>query len=153
MRRIIFVVSALVFRNVWVQLAVQTAVAVGMVIYLQWYRPYETNHANNIETFNEATILVLTYFLFCFTDFVPIDKIRNDLGVYYIYTSFFNIAVHMLVMFYNSILSIRLSIRKCCHARRLKKAIKDRMQKKREMSYLQKSGSTNHNQLVEGKLK
>ena len=75
-----------------------------MVIYVQWYKPYETNFANNMETFNEATILMLNYYLFCFTDFVPIATIRNDLGVYYIYTSFFNIAVHLLIMFYNSIL-------------------------------------------------
>ena len=139
MRRVIFVVTALLLRKVWVQLAVQTFVAVGMVIYVQWYKPYETNFANNMETFNEATILMLNYYLFCFTDFVPIATIRNDLGVYYIYTSFFNIAVHLLIMFYNSILQIRIKILKCCHARRLKKTIKEKMRKKREMLYLEKN--------------
>ena len=71
-RRVGFVLLVLHVREtLWAQLAAQNFVSLGMVIYLQWYKPFEQNFNNNIETFNEATALVMTYFLLCFTDFVP----------------------------------------------------------------------------------
>ena len=73
-----------------------------MCIYLQWYRPFASNFVNNIETFNECTILVLTYFLFCFSDFVPDPETRSNLGFYYISTSFFNMLVNMFIMMKDS---------------------------------------------------
>ena len=77
MRRVAFIVNALIFRkNLWPQLAIQNFISLFMCMYLQWYRPFATKFTNNIETFNEVTILVLTYFLFCFTDFVPESETR-----------------------------------------------------------------------------
>ena len=77
MRRVAFIISALIFRKtLWPQLAIQNFISLSMCIYLQWYRPFATNFMNNMETFNEITILVLTYFLFCFTDFVPEPETR-----------------------------------------------------------------------------
>ena len=72
-----------------------------------------------METFNELTALVLTYFLFCFTDFVPEPGTRSDLGSYYNYVSFSNIGVHLSIMLFSSFIKIRLSCRKCRHARKL----------------------------------
>ena len=98
----------------------------AMIIYLKWYRPFEEKARINIETFNEVTIIVMTYFLFCFTDFVPEPEIRNDLGSYYNYVTFTNIAVHLFLMFRSSLSAIRLKIRKKCHARKVQKILKDR---------------------------
>ena len=122
-RRVAFIVSVLVFRQtLWSQLAIQNFISLSMVIHLQWYKPYSTNFLNDIETFNEVTILTLTYFLFCFTDFVPEPETRNKLSFYYIATSFFNMAVHLLVMLNSSFSSIRQSCRKRRHAKLRKQA-------------------------------
>ena len=86
-----------------------------------WYRPFaEENSLNYIETFNEATILALTYFLFCFTDFVPEAETRYKLGFYYIATSFVNIAVHMFLMLRSSFVKARLSCRKRRYEKRIR---------------------------------
>ena len=58
------------------------------------------------------TVLILTYFLLCFTDFVLEPEMRNDLGGYYNYITFMNIAVHMFIMFRSSFVALRLKIRK-----------------------------------------
>ena len=65
-----------------------------------------------METFNEGTILMLTYFLFCFTNFVPEPETRNDLGNFYNAVTFSNIGVHMFIMLKGSYLSARLICRK-----------------------------------------
>ena len=101
-------------------------ISLGMLIYLQWYRPFENDAANNIETFNELTVIFLTYFLFCFTDFVPEPEIRSDLGSYYNYVTFTNIAVHMFLMLRSSFSAIRLKIRRKCHAKKMQRILKDR---------------------------
>ena len=101
-------------------------ISLGMLIYLQWYRPYLDHAINNIETFNEITVIILAYFLFCFTDFVPEPETRNDLGQYYYSITFLNIALHMFIIFKTSFLATRLKIRKRCHARRLQKMKKER---------------------------
>ena len=79
-----------------------------MIIYLQWYRPFEEKAMNKIETFNEVTIVILTYFLFCFTDFVPEAQTRHGLGAYYSGVTLLNIAVHMIIMLRHSYRSVRL---------------------------------------------
>ena len=45
----------------------------------------KSNFVNNVDTFDECTIIVLTYFLMCFTDFVPLAETRYELGEYYMY--------------------------------------------------------------------
>ena len=107
------------------QLAVQNFVSLLIVIYLQWYMPFESHFMNNIETFNELTALVLTYFLFCFTDFVPEPETRNDLGAYYNYVSFANIGVHISTMLYDSFQKIKLSCKRRYYARKAKKALEE----------------------------
>ena len=68
------------------------------------------------------TVLVLTYFLFCFTNFVPEPETRNELGSFYNYVTFSNIGVHVSIMARGSYLAARLSCKKKLHARKLKKA-------------------------------
>ena len=96
------------------------SVSLGMCMYLQWYRPFADNFLNHIEAFNEATMLALTYFLFCFTDFVPDAETRYKLGFAYIATSFVNLAVHMVIMLRGSFIKVRQSCRKFRHNRRIK---------------------------------
>ena len=98
-RRVAFIVLVLYFReNIWAQLAVQNFVSLGLCIYLQWYMPFEEKFNNHIETFNEATVLCLTYCLFCFTDFVPEAENLNELGHAYNCIFYVNLAVHAFIM-------------------------------------------------------
>ena len=50
---------------------------------------------------------MLTYFLMCFTDFVPESKTRSDLGDYYIYVNFGNIGCHFIIMIASSLVQIK----------------------------------------------
>ena len=92
-----------------------------MIIYIQWYKPFDKRATNLIETFNEVSIITLTYFLFCFTDFVPEPETRNNLGVYYNSITYFNISVHMIIMLCSSFHKIRLKCKKRRHANKIKK--------------------------------
>ena len=122
-RRIAFIIVVLRYRETLImQLAVQNSISLFIVIYLQWYKPLESRFANNIETFNEMTALALTYFLFCFTDFVPEPETRNDLGSYYNYVSFSNIGVHIVIMLSVSFSQVKLSCRKRYYAKKAKMA-------------------------------
>ena len=83
-----------------------------MCIHLQWYKPYLSRFMNNVETFNEVTILFLNYCLFCFTDFVPEARTRNDLGFHYNNIALINVAFHFLIIFGSSLRKVRLLIKR-----------------------------------------
>ena len=80
------------------------------MIFLQWYMPLKSKRANNLETFNECTLLFLTYLMWCFSDFVGEAETRNKLGFWFIAICLSNVAVHIVMMAYKS---IRRSIKKC----------------------------------------
>ena len=65
-----------------------------------------------METFNECTLLVLGYFLMCFTDFVPEAEARSELGEYYNYITYTNICVHLIFMIRSAIITIKLRLRR-----------------------------------------
>ena len=92
-----------------------------MVIYLQWFIPIATRFANNLETFNEVTLLLLTYLAWCFSDFVSQPETRNDLGFWFIGISLGNICVHISIMLFDSLKKI---IQRCKGRQARKKAIK-----------------------------
>ena len=94
-----------------------------MIIYIQWYKPFDERGNNLIETFNEVTIITLTYFLFCFTDFVPEPETRNDLGTYYNSITYFNITVHILIMLFSTFQKLRLKCKRRRHANKIKNLI------------------------------
>ena len=99
MRRVAFVLSALLMREFLLgQLAMLSYTSITMCFLLQWFKPLESRFANNIETFNEVTVLALVCLLFCFSDFMTDAEIRSDIGIVYICISLGNIAVHLLVL-------------------------------------------------------
>ena len=65
-------------------------------------------------------MILLTYFLICFSDFVPDAATRNDLGMYYQSVTFTNIAVHMLIMIRTSYKTARLACLKRRYAKQMK---------------------------------
>jgi hypothetical protein len=88
-----------------------------MIFYLQLYKPLESRLAQNIELMNECTAIFLTYGLLCFTDFVPSEKIRSDIGYYYIGVSSANIFVHLIVLVVETLHRVKLVCKKhhCCN--------------------------------------
>ena len=82
----------------WGQIAQQVFFAIGMIIFIQHYQPYESKFANRMETFNEVCVLCLTYIAMCFTEFVPDPEVRSNIGPYYIAANLFMIAVHIIIL-------------------------------------------------------
>ena len=54
--------------------------------------------SNNLETFNECTMLVLLYVLMLFSDFVGNPENRSQVGIFYILVVAFFGAVHLSIM-------------------------------------------------------
>ena len=129
-RRVAFTITVILFRyNIWAQLAVQTFLALWISIYLQWYRPFDdqANSLNRLETFNEVTLMVLTYYLYCFTGFGPDPYVKNELGFAYNATSMLSIATHLFIMVRGNFMSIRLT----CKKRKYAKMVKEAQEKRR----------------------
>ena len=99
-----------------------------MVIFIQWYRPFEYRSSVWLETFNEMTILVHTYFLLCFTDFMPDPEHRSTLGLVYIGVSLFNFAVHLCLVIVGVIGSAKQRCQRAYYKRKIKEA-EERVQK------------------------
>ena len=55
-----------------------------MVSFIILVKPLSEPYLNRMEIFNESTLLMSTYFMFLFTDFVDDAKMRNTLGWAYI---------------------------------------------------------------------
>ena len=83
-----------------------------MIIFIQWYAPYESKYANNMETFNEFTIVLLNYLLMCFSDFVPSASTRHDIGFFYISIGLGNISVHVLIIIGALFVALRTCLRR-----------------------------------------
>ena len=76
-KRLVFV-SFLIVANeyLWVQVATLNFLALASIIYVLWFRPMESRQANLIEVFNDYTLLLLTYLLWCFTDIIGEPETR-----------------------------------------------------------------------------
>ncbi|TNV73814.1 hypothetical protein FGO68_gene12683 [Halteria grandinella] len=73
--------------------------SVGIFIYIAHVRPFDTNLLNDLEIFNEVSILFATYHLFLFTDYADGDvDLQYLAGWSMVGLSAFNISINMLVM-------------------------------------------------------
>ena len=61
----------------WVQIAMLNSMALTSIMYIMWFMPFENKSMNYIEVMNEVTLLLLTYSLWCFTDFVQEAETRH----------------------------------------------------------------------------
>ena len=85
----------------------------GTVIFTLWYWPLETKKANLFEAFNDITLLLMTYHMWCFTDIVPEPETRHMLGFSFIAVSMMNILVHLVTMLLESGIKMRQACSKC----------------------------------------
>ena len=108
LRRITFVLSALFLGNfLWAQLAILIMISIFMIILLLWWSPLESRFATFMEILNEETILLLSYLLMCFTDFVSEPEIRSYVGYVYICVAILNITVHLVCLLLATCIKIK----------------------------------------------
>lgn len=76
-RRLIYGISAVALdKHPIVQIAILNVQSTLVIIYLTLVKPFEVSYMNKLEIFNEICILIVSYHMFIFTDFVPDVKIR-----------------------------------------------------------------------------
>ena len=82
----------------WGQIFFMTNSSVGMIIFLQWYEPFESRLDKNMETFNEVISLFTIYLMMGMSDAEPSAATRNIYGIFFIVVILFYLAVHMTNM-------------------------------------------------------
>ncbi len=102
------------------QLFVQFFCCLLMLLFFTDVNPMNQPFLNKMEIFNELTLLILSYFLFFFTDFVPSVYMRYTLGWAFIFITVLNIAVNWGALFYKVFLAIKDIVRKLIYNYRVK---------------------------------
>ena len=67
------------------------------IMYLIYFKPYEDPFTNKNEIFNEACVLLSSYQLFIFTDYVSSLEIKNITGYLMIATILLNFGTNILI--------------------------------------------------------
>lgn len=78
-----------------------------MLYYLLKVRPFAENFNNHLETFNEICILIGTYHLLAFTDFVDDSQLKYKMGWSLIIISLLNIVVNVTIIFWSALVPIK----------------------------------------------
>lgn len=78
-----------------------------MLYYLFKIRPFAENFNNNLETFNELCILIGTYHLIAFTDFVDDSILKYKMGWSLIIISLLNIAVNISIIVWSALVTLK----------------------------------------------
>jgi hypothetical protein len=80
------------------QIQLITLSCVLVVIILGYSNAYQTSKNTLLEFFNEATILLCCYHMFCFTDFVDDPTVRYKIGFSLIIFTGLNLGINIFVM-------------------------------------------------------
>jgi hypothetical protein len=83
-----------------------------MLAYITYVKPFESTLLNNLEIFNELSILFATYHLLCFTQFVSDPEAQYTMGWSLIWVTVLNIAVNICIMTYTSLGNLKLLFKK-----------------------------------------
>ena len=89
-------------------------------MFTLWYRPLASRQANMLEVYNDYTLLLLTYLLWCFTDIIGEVETRHALGFLFIAVTLSNVAVHVIFMVCGSIFNLKEKCKKCCCKQKIK---------------------------------
>ena len=85
----------------WGQLAMMMMTSQGLIMYIQWFRPFESNFVMAVETFNEMTNLFTLYLMMAFSDAEPNVEARNS-----IYGNLFIAVIIVYLTFHGSLLIV-----------------------------------------------
>ena len=112
-KRLIFVsILVLASEYLWVQVAALNFTTLATVSFTLWYMPLDSRQANLFDFFNDCTLLLLTYPLWCFTDIVWEAETRYLLGFYFIGACLGNVVVHLSFMIAYTFGQIKLFFKK-----------------------------------------
>ena len=83
----------------WGQLAIMMLTSQGLIMYILWFRPFESKFLLGIETFNEITNLFTLYLMMAFSDAEPNVETRNSFyGNSFIAVLIVYLTVHLSLM-------------------------------------------------------
>ena len=121
-RRLVYAANIVFFAGSTIlQIFVQFFCCLLMLLFFTSVNPMVEPFLNRMEMFNEVCLLICSYFLFAFTDFVPDVNTRYMYGWAFIGVAVFNIACNWGALFYKVYLSVRYMIRKAIYEWRVKK--------------------------------
>ena len=80
-----------------VQINCQLVSSLAMMAYVTWVRPYESKTQTNTEIINEITVLLSSYHLFCFTEWVYDMNRRLEIGWSLVGFIIFNILINLAI--------------------------------------------------------
>ncbi len=72
--------------------------SICMMTYVGYVRPFKDETFNNLEFFNEFTVIGCLIMCFIFTDFVDDAEIKRYTGWVMIFVVLFNISVNIITM-------------------------------------------------------
>jgi hypothetical protein len=84
----------------WAQVQLMTIKCILVVLAFDFSLPYHLPIDRDIEYFNEASILICTYHLYLFTDFVDDANTRYQIGYSLITFTCFNVLVNLSLLIY-----------------------------------------------------
>jgi len=67
-----------------------------VILYTINVKPFTLKLANYMEIVNELTILGLSYMTFCFSDFIPNIRTKNEIGLAYSVVILLSVIVNIL---------------------------------------------------------
>ena len=121
-RRLVYAANIVFFAGSTIlQIFVQFFCCLLMLLFFTYIHPMNQPFLNRMEMFNEVCLLICSYFLFAFTDFVPDANTRYMYGWAVIGVAVFNIGCNWCALFYKVYLAVRYMIRKFLYERRVKK--------------------------------
>jgi hypothetical protein len=71
---------------------------IAVISYLTSHRPYINEMVNDIEIFNELTILSMSYMILLFTDFLDDPELKLTLGFIYCGIIMTNMLINIIVI-------------------------------------------------------
>ena len=141
-RRITFTAS-IFFLDKYVTFQIITyfmaTLAVMMIIGL--VEPLQTKQENTVELLNNFDLLLITYSLFSFTDFVPDPDARYLMGYFLIFITVKQISINLLLIGISTFKSSQFWIKKKCAQRAAKKKLEEIVKMKQHKAFTKKSGT------------
>ena len=98
-RRIIFAIGVIFFIDYpFFQIVLFILPTLAVLIMVGLASPLETSFENNQELYNNFSILVVSYCLLCFTQFIPDPEMRYNMGYVMVLLTVQNIVVSLVII-------------------------------------------------------
>ncbi|CDW79537.1 cadg domain containing protein [Stylonychia lemnae] len=129
-RRFLFAITLVIFNgrdNATFQIQVMFLQSLILLVYVIYIKPFQDPEFNYIEIFNETCILMSSYHLMIFTNYVPDIEKQSIFGYTLLAITVLNVAVNTIIMMIKTIYKIKNSFKKLRQKIKLfqrKKAVK-----------------------------